>query len=209
MMHVMRVLDEERKGLPLHGAKSRSADVAASSRQGAGAETLLKGALTREVESKRGKARGRGRTATTKSRAASIIQVAAGGETTPAGFASPLFGSFMSQQQSKPCERAAVLGSGVEGSKATVGLRTNTQREDYVPCYSSHFQPQFECGVYGYSQSARKQAFVGPFGAHNSGHGRTAYAVPIEDVHPTRCEGISVLHTSAASFCETQPERSE
>ena len=43
---------------------SGSVDVAATSCQGAGAATLLKGALTREVESKRGKARGT--TGTTK-----------------------------------------------------------------------------------------------------------------------------------------------
>jgi hypothetical protein len=116
------------------GAGSGSADVAATSWQGAAAATLLKGALTREAESKRGKARGT--TATTKSRAASMMQVAAGAVTTPAGFASPLFGSFMSQQQSKPGERAAGLGSGVEGSKSPLGSRTNSSAKITSPITS-------------------------------------------------------------------------
>ena len=61
-MHVMRVLilRQGGRGRVFHFSYSGSGsvDVAATSCQGAGAATLLKGALKREVESKRRKARG-------------------------------------------------------------------------------------------------------------------------------------------------------
>ena len=95
-------------------------------------------------------------------------------------------------------------------------LRTNRSGKITFPVTSPTCNLNSSAGSTGIAkvwlkceEASLRRSLLGPFGVDNPSHGRTAYAVPIKDVHPTHCEGISVLHTSAASFCETRPERFE